>query len=136
MSESSRLRVPPRERFAGDEHFFDLAEAFARLPRESTGEHGVIGKALYKHGACTTAIFAFEQGASMRRHEVEGEAILQVLTGRLHVGTDGEGGERRGHELAPDQVLLLAPGVKHDIRALEPTRALMHVILNERPDAD
>jgi hypothetical protein len=131
MSEMNRLRVPPRERFAGEEHFFDLAEAFARLPRESTGEHGVIGKALYKHGACTTAIFAFEQGAALRRHVVEGEAILQVITGRLHVGTEESGDPAAGHDLAPHQVLLLAAGVEHDIRALEPTRALMHVILND-----
>ncbi len=131
MSQADRLRVPPRERFAGDEHFYDLAEAFARLPHESTGEHGVIGKTLYKHGACTTAIFAFEQGASLRRHVVEGEAILQVITGRLFVGTAGDVSEQGGHELAPHQILLLASGVGHDLRAIEPTRALMHVILNE-----
>lgn len=130
MTQAGRLRVPPRERFAGEEHYFDLAEAFARLPSESSGEHGVIGKALYKHGSCTTAIFQFDPGAALPQHVVEGEAILQVITGRLEVRTTGGDGEAGGYELAPHTLLLLAAGVPHDIRALEPTRALMHVILN------
>ena len=124
----SRLRVPPRERFRGKERVFDLDRAFAELPRESVVRYGHIQKTLYRYGPTTTAIFAFEKGATLDAYRVEGEAILHVLAGHLKVKTEAD-----AHELSAGQILLLDPDVEHSLSALEPTRLLLTVvILSER----
>lgn len=123
---NSRQRVPPRDRFAGTERIFNLDKAFAELPGESTVRQGHMQKALYRLGPTTTAIFAFDKGGGIDQHTMEGEAILHVLSGRLSVRTS-----KIGHELKTNDLLLLDPGVAHDIKALEPTRMLMTFVLGE-----
>ena len=115
-----RLRVPPRVRFGERERFFDLDQAFESLPAQSVARDGHIQKALYRSGDTTTAIFLFEKGAGLARYRLEGEAILQVLAGRLRVTTD----ESR-YELGPNQILLLDPDVPQGMEALERTRLLI-----------
>lgn len=119
-------RVPPRQRFAGSEHVINLDKAFADLPRESTVYQGHMQKTLYRLGPTTTAIFQFEKDGTMDKHAVEGEAIIHVLSGRLGVQTPAG-----KHELRGGDVLLLNPGVPHDVKALEPTRMLLTVVLGE-----
>jgi len=116
----SRPRVPPRDRFAGTERIFNLDKAFAELPAESTARQGHMQKALYRLGPTTTAIFAFDKNGGIDQHTMDGEAILHVLSGRLSVRTS-----TISHELKTNDLLLLDPGVPHDIKALEPTRMLM-----------
>ncbi len=123
---ASRLRIPPRERFAGSERVFDLNSAFAGLPAESVPRQGHMQKALYRLGPATTAIFAFEAGGGLDQYTVDGEAILHVIHGRLRVCTEGG-----SYQLTRDQMLLLDPGVPHDLHALEPTRLLLTVVLHE-----
>lgn len=126
MSEQpERLRVHPRERFAASELRFNLAEAFERLKEESVARQGHIQKTLYHHGPTTLAIFAFEAGAAMDQHAVDGEAILHVLNGRLTVTT-----EDATHDLRAGSVLLLDPGVPHDVHAKEPTHLMLTVVLH------
>ena len=121
-----RLRVPPRERFAGSERIFDLEAAFAKLPRESVARHGHMQKTLYRTGPTTTAIFAFEAGGGMEEYTVDGEAILHVLEGRLQVRPSAS-----EYVLTGQQMVLLDPGVSHDLAAIEPTRMLLTVVLQE-----
>lgn len=123
-SQPVQPRVPPRERFAGNQHVINLVKAFEQLPRESVPRQGHMQKALYRLGPTTTAIFAFEAGARLDQHALEGEAIIHVLTGRVHVQTD-----QAKHELGPDDLLLLNPSVPHDVTAIEPTRMLLTVVL-------
>jgi quercetin dioxygenase-like cupin family protein len=119
-------RVPPRQRFAGNEHVINLDYAFAELPGESTAYQGHMQKTLYRLGPTTTAIFQFEKGGTMDKHAVEGEAIIHVLGGRLSVQTPAG-----KHELRGGDMLLLNPGVPHDVKAIEPTRMLLTVVLGE-----
>lgn len=121
---ATRPRTPPRQRFAGSERLFDLNTAFAELPAESVLRQGHMQKALYRLGPATTAIFAFEAGGGLDQYTVAGEAIIHVIRGRLQVRTD-EG----SYELTRDQMVLLDPGIPHDLHALEPTRLLLTVVL-------
>ena len=123
---SGRLRVPPRERFAGRERVVDLDGAFAELPRESVPRQGHIQKTLYRLGRTTTAIFAFDAGGGLDQYTVEGEATVHVLKGRLRVTTPS-----KTYDLGPNQLLLLDPGVPHDLSAEEATRLLMTVVLKD-----
>jgi quercetin dioxygenase-like cupin family protein len=122
--DQDRLRRPPRERFAGPDRVFDLGEAFAALPGESVERHGHMQKTVYKHGRLTSAVFAFERAGRLERHRVDGEAVLLVLDGELTVTVEGE--KRR---LARGQMMLLDPGVEHEIEAQMQSRVLMHVVL-------
>lgn len=123
-AQKGRRRIHPRERFAGAERIFNLERAFAELPAESQPRQGHMQKALYRLGPTTTAIFAFDKGGSIDQHSPEGESIIHVLTGRLSVRT-----AKKRHELGPNDLLLLNPGVPHDLKALEPTRMLMTFVL-------
>lgn len=121
-----RPRIPPRERFAGTERLFNLEKAFAELPGESTPRQGHMQKALYRLGPTTTAIFAFETGGEIDQHSVDGESIIHVLSGRMSIRT-----AQSKRELGPNDLMMLDPGVPHDVKALEPTRMLMTVVLGE-----
>ena len=126
MSTFERRRVAPRERFAKSERQLNLDREFENLPSESELRQGHMQKALYKHGAATTGIFIFEANGGIDQHRVEGEAAIHVLEGQLLVRT-GEG----EYTLSRNDVLLLNPDVPHDLRAVEPTRMLMTVVLSD-----
>jgi quercetin dioxygenase-like cupin family protein len=115
-----RRRVPPRQRFAGTERVFNLRKAFAQLPRESTPRQGHMQKALYRLGPTTTAIFAFKKDGRIDHHVFDGEAIIQVLRGRISVCT-----KHKRHLLKTNELMMLDPGVPHDFKALRPTRLLV-----------
>ena len=119
-----RLREPPRMRFAGAERKFDLAEAFEALPSESILRHGHIQKTLYKHGPMTTAVFSITAGEGLDRHELDGEAIIQVNSGHIEVHTP-----TATHELTDNQILLLDPKTPHDVKAVKDTNMVMTVVL-------
>lgn len=120
-----RLRPHPEERFYPPQHQIDLNETAARLlaePLPSSRNHRQ--ETLYKHGAMTVALFVFERGAQMPQHVAEGVVTVHVLQGRLRMSTEG-----RVHDLPAGQVLVMAPGVRHDVQAVEPTRMLLTVCL-------
>ncbi len=123
---SSRLRTPPSSRFRGDERCFDLDKAFDQLPRESVLRDGHIQKTLYRYGPTTIAIFAFVAGAKLDEYRVEGEAILHLLAGRMIVRTASE-----EYDLRQGSLLLLDPKVSHSLAAVEQSRLLLTVVLNE-----
>jgi len=54
-----------------------------------------------------------------------------VLAGRIEVAAAGE-----NHELAADQILVLQPGVRHDVRAIESSRMLLTVCLEPAASAE
>ena len=123
-SSSERLRAPPSERFEPSVQLLDLEREFARLPEESSPGQGHMQKTLYRRGNCTTAIFEFEKGASIREHIVEGEAIIHLLSGHITVhAPDDE------FQLNAGSMLCLASGVAHDVMATARSRMVLHVIL-------
>ena len=126
MSEqNSRLRQHPEERFDPPQLQINLQEFAARLRDERPPE---IGKhrqeTLYRYGPMTIALFLFDQGASMSQHKAEGVVTVQVLQGRLKMTAEGQ-----THDLPAGSLLILAPGVSHDVQAIEPSKMLLTVCL-------
>ena len=122
-----RTRIHPDTRFAPPAQEFDLDAAVEELTREHGGAastHGHRQKTLYRHGNSTLALFLFDAGGGMREHRASGTVFVHVLQGRLTVNAQGE-----RHDLPAGRVLVMAPGVVHDVRAEEPTRMLLTVCL-------
>lgn len=119
------MRTPPRDRFGAPATLVDLGRASADLAgeaHEATRGHRQI--ALYKNAGTTLALFLFDAGGSMREHAAAGVATVHVLEGRIVLEVEGE-----SHELTKEQVLVLAPGVRHNVLAREPSRLLLTVSL-------
>ena len=118
-------RTPPRERFAPAEDEVDLAEAAAALRQEpGAGSHGHRQMALFRRGAETVALYCFEAGSKLPDHVVQGPVLIQTLKGRLRVKTD-----QTTHELPAGMLLRLAPGVTHDVEAVEESDMLLTVCI-------
>ena len=124
-----RLRTPPEQRFAPPEELVDLPAAAHQLLAEPSGQHGHKQMALFRHGQATLALYCFDAAGRLPDHVVDGPVIIHVLAGRLHVNTD-----HNTHTLAAGQILRLAPGVRHDVTADEPTQMLLTVCL-QGPDS-
>jgi quercetin dioxygenase-like cupin family protein len=126
MSEQNkRLRQHPDERFDPPQLQINLQEVEARLRDEHPPEKGKHRQeTLYRHGPITIALFLFDQGASMSQHKAEGVVTVQVLQGRLKMTAEGQ-----THDLSAGSLLILAPGVSHDVQAVEATRMLLTVCL-------
>jgi quercetin dioxygenase-like cupin family protein len=122
---ADRTRTHPTERFAPPAQAFDLDAAAAELARETTVPYaGHRQKALYRHGPSSLSLFVFQPGGELREHRTNGTVFIQVLRGRLTVGADGQ-----RHDLPGGRVLVIAPGVPHDLRAEELTHMLLTVCL-------
>ena len=120
---SARLRQHPEERFRAAQHEIDLEQAAAELAAEPVAPpHRHRQKTLYRHGSLTLALFLFDEGAGLAEHKADGVVTIQVLQGRLKVSSEG-----KEHRLSPGQLLVLAPGVRHDVFAEQPTRMLLTV---------
>ncbi len=129
-SDSERMREHPEIRFSATQHHHDLDEATRSLlaePLAASRNHRQ--KTLYKGsdaaiGPVTLALFVFNKGASMPRHTAQGVAIIQVLEGEISLLADDN-----EHHLCAHQILVLSPGVPHDVRAVTDARMLLTVCL-------
>ena len=126
MSEQEeRLRQHPTERFLAAQHHIDLKKIEAKLRAEPLpNQRNHRQETLYRHGPVTVALFLFEPGAHMPQHVAEGVVTVHVLEGRLSMTAEG-----KLQELTAGQVLVMAPGVRHDVHAEETTRMLLTVCL-------
>ncbi len=124
-SDMEGRRRPPRERFAGAEHLFDLEAVAEALAHEPIGErHGHRQITLFHHDAMTVILFDFEAGGYLRDHSAAGLVMVQVLSGDLRMTTpDGE------HAMHGGSLLVLQPGVHHDVHAVSAGRMLLTVAL-------
>ena len=124
-SEPRRLRTPPRERFVGETQPFDLERIFDRLANEAypaiDGHHQIT---LFKSGTSTVMAFLFERDGYLPSHQADGVVTLQVFEGRLKVNTPDE-----HHAVGPGGLLILRPGVAHEVHAEEPAKMIMTVHL-------
>jgi quercetin dioxygenase-like cupin family protein len=121
-------RTPPKERFAPDVAHFNLVVTARELALEAhEGQHGHRQIALYKHGHghATVALFRFKQGGGMAEHSAPGTVFVQVLEGRLVLRAQGE-----NHVVSQGELLVLAPGMPHDVRAEEDSVMLLTVCLD------
>lgn len=123
-------RRPPRERFVGSEHLFDLDAEGERLSAEPDGiRDGHRQITLFRGGGVSIVLFDFERGGSLKDHAADGYVTIEVLGGDLHV-TTAEG----QHRMRDRSLLVLRPGVGHDVRATAATRMLLTVRLDPAED--
>lgn len=126
-SDQNRLRTPPRERFEGDTNVFDMERIYEQLaeePHEGVAGHRQI--ALFKSGTSTVVAFLFEEGGTLPEHRADGVVTIHVIEGRLQVDTPDE-----RHAVGEDGLLVLRPGVPHEVRATEPSKMLLTVHLRK-----
>jgi quercetin dioxygenase-like cupin family protein len=123
MTPKQRPRTHPKERLASPVQQFHLAEAAARLRTEShAGIAGHRQLTLVRRGPVAVILFVFQSGASLKPHQVDGEVIIHVLNGRLIVDVAGE-----EIQLGARELVSLASGHTHAVRALEETEMLLTI---------
>ncbi len=124
-SQPRRLRTPPRERFSGETQSFDLERIFEKLAEEAQapidGHHQIT---LFKSGASTVMAFLFDAEGYLPRHQADGIVAIEVIDGRVEVETPKE-----RHALGTRGLLVLRPGVPHEVHASEPTKMVVTIHL-------
>lgn len=121
---NEHLRPAPESRFEASSLVFDLSAEVAAIRAEGPTPHDHRQKTLYKRGNRTIALFAFDAGASLPEHRTAGTVTIQPVEGEIAVMADG-----RSHRLCVGQVLVLAPAVRHDVRAERSASFLLQVSL-------
>ena len=127
--EQARLRRAPVERFAGTEHVYNLAEIAAQLRAEPhPGTDGHRQMAITHHGSVALVLFDFEADGRLVDHVADGLVTIHALAGHVQVKTsEGE------LELDAGTLLVLAPGVAHDLHASVPSQVLLTVHMEPTP---
>lgn len=120
----NRSRQSPADRFEGPEHLIDLNSVAADLLREPPPPHGHRQVAVFKRDRVTVSLFAFDAGAGLPEHHVNGVVTIQGLDGRITITTP-----TGDHHLTPGKLLTLDPGGPHSVHAPEPGRMLVTVCL-------
>ncbi len=129
---TDRLRPQPEERFAGVARTFDLGAALAALRAESHEAHdGHRQITLFHRPPVAHVLFAFDPGGALKEHAASGLVTIHVLEGRMGVWADG-----LEHDLSAGQVLILNPGVLHDVRAVEGGAMLLTVHMERDASLD
>lgn len=124
--DSQRLRQHPDLRFASPQLQFNLEATAAKLREElNAGEEGRRQQTLYKHGGTTISLFVFQRLTRLRPHRAQGVVSIHLLTGHLQVTAEGQ-----AHDLHPGNLVILAPGVEHDLVALQESVMLLTVNLS------
>ena len=125
-----RRRTPPRQRFVGSEHLFDLDAEGARLRAEpGPARDGHRQITLFRGGGMSIVLFDFERGGYLEDHAADGYVTVHVLSGELSMTTADE-----QHRMGPGSLLVLRPGIRHDVRAATASRMLLTVRLDPAED--
>ncbi len=125
MTPADDQRLRPSERFAGSQHVFDLAAVAESLRREAdTPRDGHRQITLFHEGGMTAVLFDFEAGGRLVRHEADGLVTIQTIAGMVDVSTP-----QTTHELPAGSLLVLEPGIVHDVVAGVPSQVLLIVHL-------
>jgi len=123
MEQQERLRRAPVERFAGTEHVYDLTEIAGQLraePHPATDGHRQM--TIAHHGPVALVLFDFEADGRLVDHVADGLVTIHVLAGHVQVKT-----AQGDHELGAGTLLVLSPGVAHDLHANVPSQVLLAV---------
>jgi len=120
---SDQDRQPPRERFAGPEHAFDLRELANGLRDEDIpARDGHRQITIFHKLPLTLIVFDFEAGGRLADHQADAHVMILSLSGVLEVSTP-----TGMHRLPAGSLLVLDPGVMHDVAAPEPAQMLLTV---------
>ncbi len=121
--EPARLRRAPVDQFAGMQHVYNLADIAAQLRAEPhPASDGHRQMTIAHHGSVALVLFDFEADGRLVDHVADGLVTIQTLVGHVAVRTS-EG----DHELGAGSLLVLSPGVAHDLHANVASQVLLTV---------
>lgn len=124
---ATRLRPHPADRFAGASHAFDLLDSLAKLRAEThAGESGHRQVTIFHRAPVTQVLFSFDAGGELADHAANGLVTIHAIEGRLTVEAEGE-----TYSLSANQLVVLSPGVRHSVKADEPSAMLLTVHLEK-----
>jgi quercetin dioxygenase-like cupin family protein len=128
--DDDRLRTRPSERFAGSEHLFDLNAEAEKLLREPGGaRNGHRQITLFRRAGISLVLIVFETDGYLVDHQADGFVTVEVLSGEVRMTT-----QRGEHAMPQGSLLVLEPGVRHDVRAVTASRMLLSVRLDPADD--
>jgi quercetin dioxygenase-like cupin family protein len=99
---------------------FDLQDEITQANGRRPWPSGVFSKTLVKRPDIRLVLVMLEAGARMKDHHADGSVSLHVLRGRMRLRC-----QDADDELGPSHVVSLAPGLRHDVEALEPCVLLL-----------
>jgi quercetin dioxygenase-like cupin family protein len=101
----------------------DLAREIAELRGgEALRARGHSAKTLAKYPDLRVVLLAFERGARIEEHQTKGRLSLHLLEGRIALRLAAQ-----EVELSAGCLLEIAPGLPHDVEALEPSSLLLTI---------
>ncbi|MEX0783908.1 MAG: cupin domain-containing protein [Dehalococcoidia bacterium] len=107
-------------------HHLDLEAAaddlLARLPGNRRQS-----ESLAREQGVSVIMMAMEEGDALKEHSAAGVVTVQLLRGQVAVGANGE-----VMDLAPRQMVLFQPGVRHSVEARERSVILLTVTGGEQ----
>lgn len=122
-SDPASDRLPPRERFEGIEHVYDLRQLATGLRNESNPvRDGHRQMTIFHKHPLTLVVFDFEPGGRLDGHRAEAQVTILALSGVLEVTTPDA-----THRLPEGSLLALDPGVVHDVFAPAASQMLLTV---------
>jgi quercetin dioxygenase-like cupin family protein len=105
----------------------DLDESADRL-LEGIAGHRRRTETLAREAGVSILLMAMEAGDMLREHAAQGVVSIQLLIGHASVRAGGE-----SFEILPGQLVMLQPGVRHDVSAIEQSSLLLTITGGE-PD--
>ena len=122
-SPEQRLRTHPKERLAASVQRINLREEAEQLrsePHAPVAGHRQV--ALVRRGPVTLILFVFDTDGMLKEHQAAGEITIHVVRGRLTVTVADD-----VMELGAGELVSLAPGVPHSVRATEASEMLLTI---------
>ena len=88
------------------------------------GEHTVASRGLARQQVADLTLFAFAAGESVSEERYPADTVYVCLEGRGEITIEGV-----QHVLLPGQSVIMSAGAAHAVRALEPFKMLLTVVL-------
>ena len=110
-----------------------MSELIKNLPHSTTltladqlsvQEGQVTSLTLAQQPGCKVTLFAIDTDEGMSSHAAPGDALILCLEGRGEITIEGV-----QHVLLPGQSVIMSAGAAHAVRALEPFKRLLTVVL-------
>lgn len=102
-------------------HHIDLEAAADELLGRLPGNRRQ-SESLAREQGVSVIMMAMEEGDALKEHSAAGVVTVQLLRGQVAIGANGE-----VVDLAPRQMVLFQPGVRHSVEARERSVVLLTV---------
>ena len=84
---------------------------------------------MFRGGGVSIVLFDFEAGGRLKDHAADGYVTVLVPSGEIRVATADE-----QHQMSSGSLLVLRPGIRHDIEAGAASTVLLTVRLDPSED--